>query len=139
MGFFDTLKKAAVSAKCATGWHAGNYTPIDGEPLCHLEKTCPDCDKYVTTVKHKFDEWEYLQYGSCNAEHKCIHCGHTEQKVLHEYKEKGKDTNCRIIEVCSRCGDEKFGREKHNWISMGSHELKVQGKRKCKDCGKMES
>ena len=139
MGFWDKVKSVAVSAKCMTGWHAGTYTHIDGEPLCHLGKTCPDCNEYVTKIVHKFSEWEYLDYGKCDAKRSCIHCAYEEYGVQHDYEEQGKNSDCRIIEICTRCGDEQLGRENHNWLNVAGHELKVGGKRKCKDCGKIES
>jgi len=139
MGFWDKVKSVALSAKCMTGWHAGTYTHIEGKPECYLEKTCPDCNEYVTTKKHKFSEWEYLGYGKCDSRHECIHCGYTEDKVRHDYEEQGKDGNCKIIEVCTRCGDRELGRAKHNWINIAGYEVKAGGKRKCRDCGIMEA
>lgn len=141
MGIWDKVKSAAISAKCMTGWHAGDYTPIEREPKCHLEKTCPDCNKYVTTVEHKFGSWNYLSHGRCDASKECIHCGHAETEIRHEYKAQGKDANCNVIEVCHRCQDQKLGRKEHNWIKIPftNTEVKADGKRKCKDCGIMES
>ena len=141
MGIWDKVKSVAISAKCMTGWHAGDYTPISAKPKCNLEKTCPDCNNYVTTVKHKFDGWEYLSHGRCDAQKECIHCGHKENEVRHEYKAQGKDSKCCVIEVCNRCQDKKSGREDHSWIKIPftNSDVKANGKRKCKDCGKMES
>jgi len=139
MGFWDKVKSAAISAKCMAGWHAGTYTPIEGEPLCHLEKTCPDCNKYITKIEHKFNNWEYLDYGKCDVEHTCIHCNYKEYGVKHNYEKIGKNDECRIIEICKRCGDEQLGEIEHNWIRIAGRELKIHGKRKCKDCGRMES
>lgn len=139
MSFWDTVKKVAVSAKCATGWHAGEWSHRQGEPECRLEKTCPDCNKHVTTTKHKYGDWRYTNYSSCDSVRECVYCGSVENKIIHEYTKVGKDENCRIIEKCSRCSDQKLGREDHNWIKLLNHEIKVEGKRKCRDCGKMES
>lgn len=139
MGFFDTLKKVALSAKCLTGWHGGNYNSIKGKPQCHLEKTCPDCKEYITKIDHKYGGWKYLNYDNCEAEKECIYCREIKREIVHNYKERGKDSNCRIIEICEHCQDEKLGSTKHNWIRLGSIELKAGGKRKCKDCGQMES
>ena len=51
MGFWDSVKSVALSAKCFTGWHEGEYKHIEGEPQCHLGKTCPDCgEQYVSTI-----------------------------------------------------------------------------------------
>jgi hypothetical protein len=139
MGLWDKVKSVALSAKCMTGWHAGEYEHVEGKPLCFLGKTCPDCGEYVTKNKHAYNEWEYFSYDSCNAQRNCIHCNHIEQAVQHQYKEQGKDESCRIIEVCQRCGDKKIGSAKHNWVTIPftDTEMKSGGKRKCQDCGYM--
>ena len=138
MGFWDKVKSVAVSAKCIAGWHAGEYTHIQGKPECHTEKTCPDCEKYVTKQIHKFTDWKFTNNSMnnpCDSIRNCIHCNHQEQMIRHQYEKNGKDSNCRIIEKCKRCGDEKLGSESHNWLNIMGHEIKAQGKRKCKDCG----
>ena len=139
MAFWNTVKKVAIATKCATGWHAGEWSPIPGKPKCQVEKTCPDCNKHVTSTKHNYGDWRYVDYLSCNSIRECVYCGSLEQKVIHQYIKAGKDGNCRIIEKCSRCGDQQLGREDHNWIKLFDHEVRVGGKRKCKDCGKFES
>lgn len=137
MGFWDKVKSVAISAKCMTGWHAGDYKHIDGKPLCFLGKTCPDCGEYVTKNNHTYNEWQYKNYNSCDAIRECVHCGSIESSVRHNYERQGKDSNCRVIEVCKRCNDKKLGSTDHNWVSipLTNTEVKVQGKRKCKDCG----
>ena len=139
MGFWDKVKSVASSAKCLTGWHGGEYAPIPGKPECHVEKTCPDCHEHVTSVKHKYGDWEYIKFGECRAFHECVYCGEQETSVRHQYEKKGKDASCREIERCTNCGDEKLGRAKHNWVEILGHEVSIQGKRKCKDCGEVES
>lgn len=141
MGFWDKVKSVANSAKCMTGWHAGEYNHIYGMPECHLEKICPDCDKYVTKIKHNFNDWRYTNNSfsqPCDSVRTCIHCEEQETKVIHQYEKNGKDSNCRVVEKCKRCGDEQLKSASHNWISIAGHDLKVQGKRKCKDCGTVE-
>jgi len=167
MGLWDKVKSVAMSAKCMTGWHAGEYTSIEGKPKCNLEKTCPDCNKYMTKISHKMSSWNYLFDRKCDAVCHCIHCNFEvievrhnyhevrqgtecryidtcdrcgdmkQSKIRHNYEERGKDSNCRIIEVCKDCGDKKSGRENHNFLSIAGHDLKVNGQKKCKDCGKM--
>lgn len=142
MGFWDKVKSVANSAKCMTGWHAGEYSHISGKPECHLEKTCPDCNEYVTKKKHKFSDWKYTNNSSskpCDSIRDCIHCDIQETKEIHQHEKNGKDSNCRVIEKCKRCGDEQLGSESHNWISIMGHEVKVQGQKKCKDCGTVKS
>lgn len=142
MGFWDKVKSAATSAKCLTGWHAGDYSPISGKPHCNVEKTCPDCNKYITAIKHKFNEWQYINSvhsHKCDSFRSCIHCDVQETKRLHEFKEKGKNSSCRIIEQCSVCHEEQLGRTSHNWTQLMGRDLKIQGKRKCRDCGTVES
>tara|TARA_R110000851_G_scaffold332161_1_gene507592 strand:+ start:1461 stop:1889 length:429 start_codon:yes stop_codon:yes gene_type:complete len=141
MGFWDTIKSAAISAKCLTGWHAGNYKPIEGKPQCNVEKTCPDCNKYVTAIKHKFNDWQYINSTSshrCDSFRSCVHCDAQETKRIHKFEERGKDSSCRVIEKCSNCFEERSGGTTHNWAQIMGRELKVQGKRKCQDCGIIE-
>jgi len=143
MSFWDKIKDIAMSAKCMTGWHGGNYTPIKNKPQCNLEKTCPDCGEYVTTIKHKFSDWKFpnryapvtSMYEAkfiCQAEKKCIFCDKVEHKIIHNLYEDGKNSNCKIIKKCKYCSHEELGATKHNWSNM-------QDKRKCRDCGKIES
>ena len=140
MGFWDKVKSVAVSAKCMTGWHAGDYEHIKGKPLCHMGKTCPDCKKYVTTMKHEYNDWKYLTYDKCDSVKECIHCGHKESEVRHTFEENGKDSNCKVIKICSRCNLKEVGGARHEWITIPftNHEIKAKGKRKCKDCGYVE-
>jgi len=139
MGLWDMVKDAALFAKCLTGWHAGEYTHIEGKPLCFFGKTCPDCGEYVTKKNHKFSEWQYKTYSNCDSERECVYCGLLESSVQHNYERQGKDSQCRIIEDCRRCGDKKYSGEEHNWITIPftNKDLNVKGQRKCKDCGYM--
>ncbi|EOI0217761.1 TPA: hypothetical protein RXN42_001236 [Campylobacter jejuni] len=34
MGIFNTLKTLTLSAKCATGWHGGEFKNEDDKPKC---------------------------------------------------------------------------------------------------------
>lgn len=141
MGFWDKVKSIASSAKCMTGWHAGEYSHIAGKPECHLEKTCPDCNEYVTKKKHKFTEWRYTNNSfsePCDSVRTCVHCEDQETKIIHQYEKNGKDSSCRVVEKCKRCGHEQLGSVSHNWVSIVGHEVKIDGKRKCRDCGTVE-
>lgn len=140
MGFWDNVKELAVGAKCAVGWHEGEYGHIKGKPQCYLGKTCPDCGKWVTKEEHIYSGWEYIDYGKCDSIKSCIHCKYQEREIRHNYKKEGKDSNCIIIEVCSRCRDKKLGKTEHNWVTIPftDRELKIQGKRTCKDCKAVE-
>ncbi len=66
MGLWDKIKDVALSAKCMTGWHAGEYSHIEGEPECYLGKICPDCGEYITKFNHKFGTSEYLHEYQCD-------------------------------------------------------------------------
>lgn len=134
MGFWDAVKSVATSAKCATGWHAGSWEHDIGNPECHKKKVCPDCNKLVKTKKHQFSSWEKQSYSTCNSNRTCNHCGHIEAEIRHDYNPIGKDENCHIIEKCKDCGDKKTGRADHEWVTLFNHEMKVNGKRKCKRC-----
>lgn len=138
MSFWNAVKKIAVAAKCTAGIHAGNWSKTPGNPDCQLQKTCPDCNKHVTTTKHVYGEWRYPNYASCEAVRECTHCGSVDQDVRHSYQKTGKNDECKIINRCIRCNHEELGREDHSWIKILDHEVKVGGKRKCKDCGVSE-
>ena len=135
MGFWDVVKSVALSAKCSTGWHAGNWSHIPGKPECFMEKTCPDCNKHVTTKKHSYGDWRKIDYSSCDSVRECKHCGSTEQQIIHDYENHGKDENCRLIKKCRCCGVQEVGREDHEWIKLFDNELKIEGQRKCRRCG----
>jgi len=124
MGFLDKVTnkvtELAKKAKCATGFHAGTFVPINGQPKCHKEKTCPDCGNHVTAIEHKFPDWksvEYKEYRSCLKKRKCEYCQHEERKEIHEGFENTwkKDDYCFEIEICTRCEHKKRGSEKHIW------------------------
>jgi len=134
MGFWDVVKSVAISAKCSTGWHAGNWSRIPGEPECSFGKTCPDCHNYVTTKKHAFGDWRKIDYSTCNSVRECDHCGSTEEKIIHDFQNNGKDASCRLITKCRHCGVQETGREDHEWVKLFDHEVKVGGQRKCKRC-----
>lgn len=135
MSFWSLLKDVALSAKCATGWHAGDWRHIPGRPECSFEKTCPDCHKHVTTKKHVYNDWRKINYSTCNSVRECIHCGSTEENVIHEFENHGKDEHCHLIRKCRDCGVKERGREDHEWIKLFDHELKSGGQRKCRRCG----
>lgn len=139
MGFFDFVKNAAKSAMCATGMHAGQWKHIHGKPECHVEKTCTRCAKHLTAKHHKYGEFRLVNSSTCDHVHECMHCDHFENRIIHNYRPVGRDDRCRIIERCTGCGDETIGREDHEWIKIFDHELKRDGKRKCKRCGNFEN
>ena len=140
MGFFDSVKKIAISAKCMAGWHGGKYSQIEGKPKCHLGKTCPDCKKYITTFYHQYSGWgDYKKPRSCEQERKCVHCGHIDTRIEHQsFKIKGKDDYCTEILECVRCGYKKRGEEDHNWSKTTCFENANFGhiEERCINCGK---
>ena len=142
MGFWDSLKTAATKAKCAVGIHAGEFKHISGKPQCHVEKTCPDCDKYISDKMHKFSNLEYEAPGSCVQKASCIHCNEEVRRTVHEGFERigyGKDGSCRVTEQCVRCSFARKGEEHHSWnrppTQYGNSSYTVQ----CHDCGKTET
>lgn len=131
MGFWDSVKDVALSVKCFTGWHDGEYEQEKGKPECYLVKTCPDCKKVVKKEEHSFSSWEYLGNDSCKAKRKCFTCNYEENSTRHQFKWDHKDSNCRIIEICARCGETKKGLTAHVWINPSDD----KGKKVCQDCG----
>lgn len=117
MSFFNKIKELAVKAKCATGFHSGEFTPIVGKPECNLGKTCPDCNEYIKEIQHKYHPWDdYKQSKSCIKERKCKHCEYINKKTIHEgYQQKKIDDRCNVIMSCVRCGDLRKDGKSHSW------------------------
>lgn len=140
MGWLDKVKEVATKAKCATGFHAGDFTQVAGKPKCHLEKTCPDCNKHIEHFAHEIiNSEQYDQPSSCVITSKCKHCEFTRSKEVHEsFYTVGKDSYCRIKERCSRCGHTRIGREDHTWVKMTGNYSDETEKYSCASCNKEE-
>jgi len=130
MGFWDGVKSVAKNTKCFLGFHGGEYKQKEGKPKCYLGKTCPDCGKDVEMEKHSFGDWKYLEDGKCRAKRRCVTCNYEENSTRHQFRWDHKDSNCRMIEICTRCGEIKKGLTVHSWINSDG-----KGKKICKDCG----
>ncbi|MBF4558930.1 MULTISPECIES: hypothetical protein [Pseudomonas] len=116
MGFFDKIKELALKAKCATGFHAGNFVKVANGPACHFEKTCPDCYEHVTKKEHRYGNGVYTEFSSCEKSWACEYCDHVKKKIEHEgYRDAGMDDNCRVKEECTRCRHTKVEKENHSW------------------------
>lgn len=116
MAFWDSVKKAATSTKCFTGMHAGVFRPISGRPECNLEKVCPDCNKRLEKIKHKFGKEAYVNLYTCEMSKSCVHCEEVETREKHEgFQEVDVDDYCRPKEQCKRCRQERIGKPKHSW------------------------
>ena len=104
---------------------------------CEQVRECVYCQDKKTRTEHQFAQWEYYEFGKCNQIRECIRCHKKETRVEHDYQEHHKDSQCRIIKVCTRCKDEQLGSIEHNWVKIpfSNNDLKVSGKRKCRDCG----
>ncbi|HEC1730743.1 TPA: hypothetical protein R2A65_000764 [Campylobacter jejuni] len=137
MGIFNTLKTLALSAKCATGWHGGEFKNEDDKPKCFFSKICPDCNKYIQKIEHKFGDYIITNHRNCEGYKECEYCNLKEYGTYHQYEEIGVNASCQIIKKCRQCGDEQLGATKHSWITIPftDKEFSVNGKRKCKDCG----
>jgi hypothetical protein len=139
MSFWEKAKWIARSAKCLAGWHGGEYVHLSGEPLCHLGKTCPHCNAFVTKENHNFTAWEFPESDRCSARRECEYCGHIEISIRHDYVRTGKDANtCEIISTCRRCGDDRRDSAEHEWEQV-EMECRPDGenasKKKCSNCG----
>lgn len=137
MGLFDAVKSLAKKAKCATGFHGGDFKPIQGKPECHVAKTCPDCNQYVIGYRHKFGDWNYMTSYNCRQDRECFICGIHEGREEHQYGVTGIDDRCNELLECGRCHDKKRGHERHSWgdwSKRGDMAVKV-----CAKCGKSES
>jgi len=104
MGFFDKIKSIATASKCKIGVHAGEWSHIEGEPECQFEKTCPDCNKYLTKSEHEYSEWKYEDESSCDATRECSLCGDIDNDEIHLFEMVQQEDGEEEIEVCQRCG-----------------------------------
>ena len=139
MGLFDIIKNTAIKAKCAAGFHAGEFMPIDEKPECNIEKYCPDCNKHIQGFRHEFSEEEYVNSYSCKMQKKCIYCDEVKERVVHgSFQEIDKDDYCRIKERCTRCNLERTGNTKHDWQKISSTPTETHIEYWCKKCGKSE-
>jgi hypothetical protein len=141
MGFWDGVKSVALGVKCFSGWHSGDYKNVSSKPNCFSERICSDCGKYESKIEHKYGLWEFHYSKSCDAVRSCIYCNHQQKEVRHQYTKHGKDSNCKIIEVCIRCNNKIVtNRVEHSWVTIPftNIELKLQGKRMCSDCKLVE-
>lgn len=134
MGLWDAVKRVALSTKCATGFHSGEWSPIAGEPECHLEKTCPDCDKYLTKIEHNFDSWQFLKEKSCDSIRSCIYCNEKQNSVRH-YSWVTEKIDCKIYRECERCKTREFVKTEHGpWYAGIAHPDGMQDFT-CSGCG----
>ena len=77
-----------------------------------------------------YGDWKYLEDGKCRAKRRCVTCNYEENSTRHQFRWDHKDSNCRMIEICTRCGEIKKGLTVHSWINSDG-----KGKKICKDCG----
>lgn len=137
MSFFKSVKNFALAAKCKAGWHAGDYIKIEGKPECHLAKTCPDCDEYITKIDHKYNDWDFVKAFDCTQVRACIHCDREDQRVHHNYSAIGTNDRCDELLECNRCKHKKTGSKNHQWDNWSREDDKMV--RGCKKCGTAET
>lgn len=117
MGFWDSIKSAALKAKCTVGIHGGNYKLIEGE-TCKYSKICPDCYETIKTEKHQLGKAEYKFDYKCLTVKKCIKCGQEHEGEKHEeYENVDVDDFCNVKQ---RCRSERIHGKEHSWTSDGS-------------------
>jgi len=142
---WDKVKVAAVKAKCTVGFHSGSEKNVDGKPLCYYEKTCSDCAKVISSVRHNYPhEWHDAPYDygssvSCARVQNCIHCNSVAKREIHEeYREVGINGRCEEVYACARCGKEETRDVRHSFYRAGSTE---SGSviLKCTRCGTTET
>lgn len=137
MGFWDSVKKAASSAKCMAGLHSGEYRPVKGKPECNLEMTCPDCNKYLTKIEHKFGKWDFIKEKQCDAVRECGFCNEKEQATKHQWVQS-KNRKCEVVKDCQRCGLHEFVRVEHGVWHEGVGHGDGTHSFTCADCLKNE-
>lgn len=133
MGLWDSIKNAALKAKCSVGIHGGVYKIIEGE-TCKYSKVCPDCNETQKTEKHRLGKAEYKFEYKCIMVKKCLTCGAEQEAEKHEeYVDVDIDDFCNVKQRCVRCNSERIHGKKHTWSSNGStatHNLMI-----CQKCG----
>ena len=136
MGFWDSVKKAANSAKCMAGFHAGDYRQVENKPECNMEMVCSDCNKHLTKIEHKFGKSEYLKENKCDTVCSCEFCGEEKKSIKHNWTQS--KNNCKVEKNCERCGANEFVRTEHGrWYAGVAHPDGMQTF-SCSDCGKTE-
>lgn len=98
-------KEKAVAAKCATGFHAGDWKNIEGKPLCYFKKTCPDCYKELEKWEHKFEYVGYERENDCSFLQKCCYCQAEKREIRHKYAIN--NSTCEGAKLCTRCNYEE--------------------------------
>lgn len=91
--------------KCIADYHGGEYSSVEGKAKCNLEKTCPNCNKYMTKIEHKMSPWKYLSEEKCDAVSHCIYCNYEVNELRHIYNEVKEKNECTYVDTCNRCGD----------------------------------
>ncbi len=141
MGFWDAVGSVFTSAKCLTGFHGGKWTPVKGQPKCHLEKTCPDCDKHITKVKHEGGEWKHIHgKPECHKEITCIHCNeHMNKKFFHKWDGQFKPRSdfyrsCTEERRCVYCNKVET-RLVHDFSKEEVNEFSCRITKVCARCG----
>ena len=140
MGLWDSIKNAAIKAKCGVGFHGGIFTTPEGKPKCYLEKTCPDCKELIKIKNHQYEhEWKEAPFYNdsqkqCTRIRNCIHCGEVEKKEIHEeYRRIGVNAKCQVVKECVRCGHEKTDGYEHQYRRLGVN-AKCQLVEVCERC-----
>lgn len=136
MGLWDSVKKAAVAAKCMAGIHAGTFSKVTDGPACRYEKTCPGCLKYLTKIEHQFAAWDYPDPARCDAERVCIHCQEKEAQLRHSWRHQKEF--CRVTKECERCMASEFVKHEHGRWSAGVAHPNGMQSFQCMDCNAVE-
>ena len=122
MGLWDSIKNAALKAKCGIGIHGGDYRVTEGQ-TCKYSKVCPDCQETIKTEKHQMGKSEYKFEYRCVTVKKCIKCGKEEEGEKHEqYVNIDVDDYCNVKQSCTRCNSERIHGKQHTWSSVGTTE-----------------
>lgn len=133
MGLWNSIKSAALKAKCTIGIHGGDYRLIDGE-TCKYSKICPDCNQIIKTERHQHGETEYKFEYKCVTVKKCVKCGMEQEGEKHEgYVDVDVDDYCNVKQRCTRCNLERIHGKQHTWFFDGSNE--THHLFKCSKCG----
>lgn len=143
MGIIDSIKNAAIAARCLTGLHSGDFFNIQGKPKCYMVKTCIDCNKRIEKIEHKFGDWSFVKDKQCDAKRSCIYCNEEEKKIAHQwekedYDEKSLIRSCDMYKTCKRCFQREYVRTQHGpWFGSVGHPDGTQTF-SCERCGKNE-
>lgn len=67
-------------------------------------------------IGHDWSDWKNLNYKNCKVRRVCVRCEKSEERTLHDYKDKSND-RCFVDKECLKCGN-ILSYENHSWETV---------------------